>query len=186
MATAKLRHIALTVPDIKREAAFFEQVFGFTKNSESDRAISLSDGVMNVTLLPYSPDRYVDKPQGTAVVGVDHIGFVIDDPKEYAAMDERIKAHIAKLGDLHPRITTCHVIVDEVDRHKEQGRLFEIHIDVKAPHAEIVATRQRHEDPYVALDDAFSVALRQLQDTRERQRGDVKAREAGRADKGTP
>jgi len=102
------------------------------------------------------------------------------------AMDERIKAHIAKLGDLHPRITTCHVIVDEVDRHKEQGRLFEIHIDVKAPHAEIVATRQRHEDPYVALDDAFSVALRQLQDTRERQRGDVKAREAGRADKGTP
>jgi catechol 2,3-dioxygenase-like lactoylglutathione lyase family enzyme len=41
MATAKLRHIALTVPDIKREAEFFEKVFGFTKSTESDRAISL-------------------------------------------------------------------------------------------------------------------------------------------------
>jgi len=102
------------------------------------------------------------------------------------AMDARIRAHIAKLGDLHPRITTCHVIVDEVDRHKEQGRLFEIHIDVKAPHAEIVATRQRHEDPYVALDDAFDVALRQIQDTLDRQRGDVKLHANGRADEGTP
>ena len=42
MATAKLRHIALTVPDIKREAEFFEKVFGFTKNSETPRSISAS------------------------------------------------------------------------------------------------------------------------------------------------
>ena len=102
------------------------------------------------------------------------------------AMDERIRAHMEKLGDLHPRITTCHVVVDEVDRNKEQGRLFEIHIDVKAPHVEIVATRQRHEDPYVALDDAFDVTLRQLQDTLERQRGDVKTHSADRGDNAKP
>ena len=102
------------------------------------------------------------------------------------AMDDRIRAHMAKLEGLHPRITTCHVIVDEVDRHKEQGRLFEIHIDVKAPHAEIVATRQRHEDPYVALDDAFDVTVRQIQDTLDRQRGEVKTHQAGRGDDSTP
>jgi len=102
------------------------------------------------------------------------------------AMDDRIHAHMAKLEALHPRITTCHVVVDEVDRHKEQGRLFEIHIDVKAPQAEIVATRQRHEDPYVALDDAFDAATRQIQDTLDRQRGDVKAHPADRGDKGIP
>lgn len=93
MATAKLRHIAITVPDLKREAAFYEQVFGFTKHRETENSISLSDGVMNVTLLKYSPDRYAGKDQGTAVIGVDHIGFVIEDPEEYAAMDERIKAN---------------------------------------------------------------------------------------------
>jgi len=74
------------------------------------------------------------------------------------------------------------VSLDEVDRHKEQGRLFEIHIDVKAPQAEIVATRQRHEDAYVALDDAFDAATRQIQDTLDRQRGDVKNHQAGRED----
>ena len=97
-------------------------------------------------------------------------------------MDDRIHAHMAKLEALHPRITSCHVVVDEVDRHKEQGRLFEIHIDVKAPHVEIAATRQRHEDAYVALDDAFDAATRQLQDSLDRQRGDVKNHQPGRGD----
>lgn len=121
MATAKLRHIALTVPDIKREAAFFEQVFGFTKNSETDRAISLSDGVMNVTLLPYSPDRYADKQQGTAVIGVDHIGFVIDDPREYAAMDERIKANG---GEFHAKATAGQAL--ETKYADPHGIIFDI------------------------------------------------------------
>lgn len=121
MATAKLRHIALTVPDIKREAAFFEQVFGFTKDSESDRAISLSDGVMNVTLLLYSPDRYADKQQGNAVIGVDHIGFVIDDPKEYAAMDERIKANG---GVFHAKATAGQAL--ETKYSDPHGVIFDI------------------------------------------------------------
>jgi catechol 2,3-dioxygenase-like lactoylglutathione lyase family enzyme len=121
MATAKLRHIALTVPDIKREAEFFERVFGFTKNAESDRAVSLSDGVMNVTLLPYSPDRYVDKPRGTAVVGVDHIGFIIDDPKEYAAMDERIKANG---GEFHAKATAGQAL--ETKYADPHGIIFDI------------------------------------------------------------
>jgi len=97
-----------------------------------------------------------------------------------AAMDQRIQAHMGKLAELHPRITTCHVVVDEVDR------LFEIHIDVKAPRVEIAATRQRHEDPYVALDDAFDVMTRRIQDTLERQRGDVKHHEDERGDNAAP
>jgi catechol 2,3-dioxygenase-like lactoylglutathione lyase family enzyme len=121
MTTAKLRHIALTVPDIKREAEFFEKVFGFIKNSESDRAISLSDGVMNVTLLPYSADRYADKQQGTAVIGVDHIGFVIEDPKEYAAMDERIKANG---GVFHAKATAGQAL--ETKYADPHGIIFDI------------------------------------------------------------
>jgi catechol 2,3-dioxygenase-like lactoylglutathione lyase family enzyme len=121
MATAKLRHIALTVPDIKREAQFFEKVFGFTKNSETARAISLSDGVMNVTLLPYSPDRYAGKPQGNAVVGVDHIGFVIDDPQAYAAMDERIKANG---GEFHAKATAGQAL--ETKYADPHGIIFDI------------------------------------------------------------
>ena len=98
------------------------------------------------------------------------------------ALDERILELSGKLQDLHPRITSIHVIVDGIDRHKEQGRLFEVRLDVKAPHAEIVANHQRHEDPYVAMRDAFDVVIRQINQTLDRQRGDVKRHAAGRGD----
>ena len=89
--TAKLRHIAITVSDLKKEAAFFESVFGFTKHTENDVAVSLSDGVVNVTLLKFKTDEDAGDERGKDFVGIHHIGFVVDDPKEWAAMDQRIK-----------------------------------------------------------------------------------------------
>lgn len=89
--TAKLRHIAITVGDLKKEAAFFETVFGFKKHSENDVAVSLSDGVVNVTLLKFKTDADAGDERGKDFVGIHHIGFVVDDPKEWAGMDQKIK-----------------------------------------------------------------------------------------------
>lgn len=121
MATAKLRHIALTVPDLKREAAFYEKVFGFTKNSESENSVSLSDGVMNVTLLTYRPDRYAGKDQGNAVIGIDHIGFVVDNPQDFAAMDQRIKDNG---GAFHAEATAGQAL--EIKYADPHGIIFDI------------------------------------------------------------
>jgi ribosome-associated translation inhibitor RaiA len=101
-------------------------------------------------------------------------------------LDQKIIELSAKLQDLHPRITSIHVIVDELDRNKEQGRQFEVRLDVKAPHAEIVANHQRHEDPYVAMRDAFDVVIRQITETLDRQRGDVKKHRDERGDNAQP
>ena len=101
-------------------------------------------------------------------------------------MDRKIQGLASRLLGLHPRITSCHVIVDELDRHKEQGRLFEVRVDVKAPRAEIVANHQRHEDPYVAMRDAFDAVIRQLTETVDRQRGQVKRKPDERGDKAAP
>jgi ribosomal subunit interface protein len=90
------------------------------------------------------------------------------------AMDERINELAAKLDDLHPKITRCHVVVDETDRHKHKGNLFEVRVDLHVPGSEIVATRQSHTDAYAAIGDAFDVVTRQLEDTVRRQRGEVK------------
>ena len=79
MAKAKLRHIAITVNDLKREAEFYETVFGFKKHSENDVAISLSDGVMNVTLLKFKTDADAGDERGKDFVGLHHMGFVVDD-----------------------------------------------------------------------------------------------------------
>ena len=91
MAKAKLRHIAITVSDLKREAAFYEEAFGFTKHSENDVAVSLSDGVVNVTLLKFKTDDDAGDERGKDFVGLHHIGFVVDDPTDFAAMDQSIK-----------------------------------------------------------------------------------------------
>jgi len=88
---AKLRHIAITVSDLKKEAAFFESVFGFKKHHENDVAVSLSDGVVNVTLLKFKTDADAGDERGKDFVGIHHIGFVVDDPKEWAGMDQKIK-----------------------------------------------------------------------------------------------
>jgi ribosome-associated translation inhibitor RaiA len=103
-----------------------------------------------------------------------------------AVLDEKILELSRKLQELHPRITSIHVIVDELDRNKEQGRLFEARLDVKAPHAEIVANHQRHQDPYVAMRDAFDAVMRQITETIDRQRGEVKRHQAERGDNAAP
>jgi ribosomal subunit interface protein len=103
-----------------------------------------------------------------------------------AVLDEQIREHAARLEEVHPRITSCHVVVDELDRNKEQGRLFEVRVDVKAPRAEVVANHQNHEDPYVAMRDAFDAVFRQVTELVDRQRGEVKTHNEDRGDNATP
>ena len=88
------------------------------------------------------------------------------------AMDARIVELAARLDELNPRISRCHVVVVESDQHKSKGNLFEVHIDLHVPGHEIVATRQANQDAYVAITDAFDVATRQLEDAVQRRRQD--------------
>ena len=44
------------------------------------------------------------------------------------AMDQRIRELAAKLEDLQPKITRCHVVVDETDRSKNKGTLFQVRV----------------------------------------------------------
>ncbi len=92
------------------------------------------------------------------------------------AMDAKIIELAAKLDDLHPKITSCHVVVDELDRHKTKGNLFEVRVDLHVPGKEIVATHKQNEDAYVALHDAFNVVQRQLEESIRIQRAQVKHR----------
>lgn len=103
------------------------------------------------------------------------------------AMDARIVELAAKLDALNPRITSCQVVVDEVDRHKTKGNQFEVHVVLHVPgRGEIVATRRSHEDPYLAVNEAFDVVTRQLEEKLEIQRGEVKAHTDERGDNARP
>jgi catechol 2,3-dioxygenase-like lactoylglutathione lyase family enzyme len=76
---AKLRHIAMQVPDLDKAAAFYEGVFGLKRLKKVEapigNAISLSDGVVNLTLLHF-PEGTKGGKGGPDWAGLHHFGFV--------------------------------------------------------------------------------------------------------------
>lgn len=91
------------------------------------------------------------------------------------ALEARIRESAAKLEQFNPRITSCRVAVDEIEKHQRNGREFRVRVEVHAPgHEQAVSTLHHHEDVYVALRDAFDSARRQLEDEVREARGDVK------------
>jgi ribosomal subunit interface protein len=94
------------------------------------------------------------------------------------ALEARIRDKAARLEKFHPRIMSCHVVVDELDRHHHQGKQFTVRLDIRVPGHEVVIDRDHHEDIYVALRDAFAAAGRKLEEVARTQRGDVKAHQS--------
>jgi len=91
------------------------------------------------------------------------------------AMDARIVELASRLEEKNPRITSCHVVVDECDRHKSKGNLFELHVNCHVPgHGEIVSSRHSNADPYLALSEAFDAVHRRLEEARQIERREVK------------
>ncbi len=93
------------------------------------------------------------------------------------ALEAKIRERAAKLEEFHPRIMSCRVTVEELRKHHQQGRHFQVKVDVHVPGREVVANLTHHEDVYVALRDAFDAAKRQLEEIVRLKRGDVKVHE---------
>lgn len=94
MTKAKLRHIAISVPDIEKAAKFYKDTFGleqvgFAATPYGD-GLSLSDGVINLTLLHFHTDDAAGDERGKNFVGIHHMGFIVEDLE---AMSEDIKAN---------------------------------------------------------------------------------------------
>lgn len=79
---AKLRHIAITVPDPEKAAQFYMRAFSMEKVGETDwanaRGVYLSDGTINLALLHYKTEEAAGK-RGRDFVGVHHFGFWVED-----------------------------------------------------------------------------------------------------------
>ena len=98
------------------------------------------------------------------------------------ALEARIRELAERLQRYCGRITSCRVTVEAPHRHQRQGLLYEVRIDVTVPGREIVVRHthprdQAHEDPYVALRDAFRAARRKIEDHERRLQRKVKAHE---------
>ncbi|MBL25023.1 MAG: glyoxalase [Rhodospirillaceae bacterium] len=81
-AVGKLRHIAVTVPDLEKAAKFYENTFGMERVRANEIGIHLTDGVMNLSILKFRDDQQAGDERGADFHGLHHIGFVVDDMNE--------------------------------------------------------------------------------------------------------
>ena len=100
------------------------------------------------------------------------ITFKNMDPSQALEADIREKAE--KLERFCNQIISCRVVIDAQSHRHRRGNLFRVHVSVKVPDREIVASHggdeeQQHEDAYVAIRDAFDHVRRQIEDYNKRQ-----------------
>lgn len=99
-------------------------------------------------------------------------------PSDFARA--RVEREAERLERFFGRMTSCRVVVEAPDRHKNKGGLFGVRIHITLPGEREIAVARHpaqhhaHEDVYVAIRDAFAAARRQLQDEARRMRGKVK------------
>ena len=104
------------------------------------------------------------------------------------ALKAAVREHVNKLEQFHDHIIGCRVVIEMPHRsQKASGNPPDVHIVIRVPGKEIVISRELahngHKkaatDAYAVLDNAFSVAQKQLKDYRRISHGDVKHKTAG-------
>lgn len=83
------------------------------------------------------------------------------------SLERSIREQVSKLERLHDGIIGCRVTVESPHHSHTKGNHYRIRVEVTVPGREIVADRgpdkhDEHEDPFVAVRDAFRAAQRGL------------------------
>lgn len=101
--------------------------------------------------------------------------ITVRDVENSEALETHIREKAKKLDEYFQHIMSCRVVVELPHKHHNQGKKFNVRIDIGVPGSEIVVNRDQAEDVYVALRDAFDAAKRRIEDYSRKIRGDVKS-----------
>lgn len=93
------------------------------------------------------------------------------------ALEDHLRKKALKLNQYYDRINNCKIVIHIPQKHKHQGKLFSVNIDLSVPGKELVVNRKLDEDVYIAIRDAFHAIERQLESYARKQRGEVKTHE---------
>ena len=78
---SKLRHIALSVPDVEAAQKFFEDAFDMEMVGKAATGVYMSDGTINIALLDRG-GRPLGREGDEPFYGIDHFGIWVDDVDE--------------------------------------------------------------------------------------------------------
>jgi catechol 2,3-dioxygenase-like lactoylglutathione lyase family enzyme len=77
MTAARIRHIAIVTKDVQKLVKFYTTVFGMNVAPGRGTGVYLSDGHVNLAILPLDPERATEGPY--LKEGIYHFGFQVDD-----------------------------------------------------------------------------------------------------------
>src|SRR5258708_25983880 len=83
---ARIRHLAILTEDVEKLVKFYTTAFGLKIVHGVGTATYLSDGHINLAIIPIEPEREIEGPQ--LQVGINHFGF---DGQAVAAVHEACK-----------------------------------------------------------------------------------------------
>jgi cold shock CspA family protein len=108
------------------------------------------------------------------------------DVEKTEEVDRLVREKAAKLDELFENLIACRVAIERPQRAQRAGNPYRIRIDLTAPPGhELVVRREptdneMHASLSTIIIDAFRAMRRQLEQLRERQRGEVKTHEEPR------
>jgi ribosome-associated translation inhibitor RaiA len=96
------------------------------------------------------------------------------------ALEQFAHRWAAKLGRLHDRIASCEVVIERPHQSHRHGQRVHVRVALAIPGPDIVVSHGQeidgaHEDPYVAVRDAFRAARRQLEQARRPRAPEIEA-----------
>src|ERR1700741_1749469 len=110
-AMAQITHIAIRTHDLEKTAAFYKEAFRLEQVGVGQSGVYLTDGNLNIAILSF---RGVVEGE-TMKLGVDHIGFHVDD----------VDAFVARVKDLGGKALNQRNEVQHADPSKPQS-YFEV------------------------------------------------------------
>lgn len=105
------------------------------------------------------------------------VQITIRDLPNSPALESHIRKKAQKLNQFYQRIGSCRIVITIPQKHKHQGKLFCVRIDLTVPGKELVVNRKLDQDIYIAIRDAFNAVERQLENYSRKQKGHVKTHE---------
>ncbi|HSW69887.1 MAG TPA: ribosome-associated translation inhibitor RaiA [Gammaproteobacteria bacterium] len=105
------------------------------------------------------------------------VQITVRDMPSSPALEDHLRKKAHKLDQYYDRINSCKIVIHIPQKHKHQGKLFSVNIDLSVPGKELIVNRKLDEDVYIAIRDAFHAVQRQLESYACKRRGDVKLHE---------
>lgn len=102
--------------------------------------------------------------------------ITIRDITHSEAVEEHLLEKIDKLNQFFDRIISCHVVVEQTQKHQTTGKLYHIRIRLSVPGKELMVNHNNNEDTnlYISIRDAFKNMERQIKHYAQEMHGEMK------------